>query len=276
MREIIRTPDGDIYDEVFMKEHVDVAAVRFASISWPPPLGISRRQVYRFQTEPSESELVAATAAAKDVARDLWMVAHAGAAPDIGVLLPIGAPAGLKHVAPPIAVVDSPRSVASDGRRGQLRAVRGDIHEDLRPYEGFDWALDEELPGGDWKRGKLISFPPGSFGDQQRAIGPAPMAANHTGLVCYRSVDPGATPRAVERDARVLPVKFDAQGERYRVFQDAVSMMSADELPGGFGLEGPRTLLPLLKSCAAGWVSRAFPHGVETQLGFAFWKSGCR
>jgi len=246
MREIILTPDGDIYDEVFMKDHMDVAAVRFATSSWPPPLG--RRQVYRFQNEPSDAELVAATAAAQDVARELWIVAHAGAVPDVEVLLPIGLPEVVHHAVPPVAAVESPRSVGSDGRHGQLRAVRGDIREDPRPYDGFVWALDEDLIGGDWKKGRLVSLPPGSFGDQQRAIGPAPMAAGHVGLVCYRSVDPAATPRAVERDARVMPVKFDAQGERYRVFQEAVSMTFADELPGGFGLEGPRTLLPLLKS----------------------------
>jgi len=248
MREIVLTFDGDIYDEVLMKEHADVAAVRFASTHWPPPLGISRRQVYRFQTEPTDAELAAATASARDVARDLWIVSHAGTAPDGEVLLPIGEPAVVQYAAPPGLAVESPRSAQSDGRRGQLRALRGNVHEDPRPYEGFVWALDEEISGADWKKGKFVSLPPGSFADQQRAIGPASMATGHEGLVCYRSVDPAATPRAVERDARMLPIKFDAHGDRYRVFQETVSMMTADELPGGFGLEGPRTLLPLLKS----------------------------
>mmetsp|Transcript_116249 Transcript_116249/g.369925 ORF Transcript_116249/g.369925 Transcript_116249/m.369925 type:complete len:436 (-) Transcript_116249:89-1396(-) len=248
MREIILTPDGDIYDEVLMKEHADIAAVRFATASWPPPLGISRPQVYRFQAEPSDQELAAALDSAQAVARVLWSGEHGGAIPVGEALVPIEGLVVVEMVAPPPLVVESPRSVLSDGRRGQLRALRGDVHEDPRPYDGFVWALDEDLAGPDWKKGKVVTLPPGSFGDQQRAIGPASMAAGHAGLTVYRSVDPAATPRAVERDARILPVKFDAQGERYRVFQEAVSMMSADELPGGFGLEGPRTLLPLLKS----------------------------
>jgi len=248
MREIILTPDGDIYDEGLTKEHADIAAVRFAASSWPPPLGISRLQVYRFQAEPSDPELAAALDSAQAAARVLWASEHGGAMPVGEVLLPLDVPAAVDHVAPAPAAVESPRSVQSDGRRGQLRAVRGDVHEDPRPYDGFVWALDEDLSGPDWKKGKLVSLPPGSFGDQQRAIGPAPIAAGHAGLACYRSVDPAATPRAVERDARILPVKFDGQGERHRVFQEAVSLMSAGELPGGFGLEGPRTLLPLLKS----------------------------
>ena len=159
MREIILTPDGDIYDEVLMKDHADIAAVRFAFSSWPLPLGISRLQVYRFQTEPSDAELAAALESAKDVARVFWANEHGGAAPDGEVLLPIDAPGVVDHVAPAPAAVESPRSVQSDGRRGQLRAVRGDVHEDPRPYDGFAWALDEDLAGSDWKKGKLVSLP---------------------------------------------------------------------------------------------------------------------
>mmetsp|Transcript_63084 Transcript_63084/g.204665 ORF Transcript_63084/g.204665 Transcript_63084/m.204665 type:complete len:437 (+) Transcript_63084:380-1690(+) len=249
MREIVLTPDGDIYGEIFLKEHVDVAAVRLSPSAWPPPLGISRQQVYRFPREPNSAELVAIMAQARELARDVWTADHGSIVPERDVLLQLAVLVDVPPATavPPIEPIESPRSVVSEGLLGRLRAVRGGVQEDPKPYAGFVWVLDEDLPG-DWKRSKFVTLPPSSFGDGHRAFGPTPMAANYKGLICYRSVDPDGTPRAVERNAHILLLKFDAQGERYRVFQEAVSIMSTDELPGGFGFEGPRTLLPLLKT----------------------------
>ena len=63
------------------------------------------------------------------------------------------------------------------------------------------------------------------------------------------------------KDLRTLPIKFDPQGSRKRAFAEAVSIMSAEELPGGkLQLEGPSTALQVLRGLSARGQSPVTDH----------------
>jgi hypothetical protein len=55
-RDLIATPDGQVYEESLHGASADIAAVRFAVQRWPPPVGVPRAQTYRFRTEPSVAQ----------------------------------------------------------------------------------------------------------------------------------------------------------------------------------------------------------------------------
>ena len=51
------------------------------------------------------------------------------------------------------------------------------------------------------------------------------------------------------RDLRVLPIRFDAQGQRRAEFADMVSQMTQDDMPGGkLQLDGPPSALEVVRS----------------------------
>ena len=67
--------------------------------------------------------------------------------------------------------------------------------------------------------------------------------------VALQQVDPSRLDSMEVRDLRVLPLKFDAQGQRRAEFAEAVSSMQGLDMPGGkLQLSGPASALGVLKN----------------------------
>jgi len=256
------TPDGGVFEESLHLPDPEVTAVRFADVRWPPPPGVPRAQAYRFAADIPAEDLANYMDEAMAQANQVWTQEMTTDVPPSGVLEDIRASVDVGRVAPapglpPQAVEPAEEpGVAVLPLAGVARNVhmhpRGVLAEDPRCGDGYVWALDEHV-SEHHPKGQIVHLPAGCFGDSERALGPAPLSWDIVHLVQYLAVDPRATPRASDMavdqgtDARVFPVKFDAHGERVRLFAESVSYMTQDELPGGFPLEGPRTCLQVLK-----------------------------
>ena len=91
---VILTPDLEVYLENLKDATDDIAAVRFHHLRWPPPPGIDRAQVYRFNVEPTRAQMTRARAQgeAAALARFREVAVAAGRAVDIppgGVLVAV-------------------------------------------------------------------------------------------------------------------------------------------------------------------------------------------
>ena len=86
--------------------------------------------------------------------------------------------------------------------------------------------VDSSLPAG-----QAVDLPAGAIGTPAYALGLVMTAEGAQRWVPLAAKDPAATPRGrtrgspEEEDIRIMPVRFDPQGERFRPFPEAVAMM---------------------------------------------------
>ena len=75
-----------------------------------------------------------------------------------------------------------------------------------------------------------------------------PLPSGH--VVNVKSVSPAAAEAMLRGDVRTHPVHFDVQGERLRDYNEAVTLLRQDNLPGSAAsdLDGPRTFLTVAKN----------------------------
>eukprot|EP00971_Amphidinium_carterae_P299833 5957165-Amphidinium_carterae.2 len=112
---------------------------------------------------------------------------------------------------------------------------------------------------GELRRGSVVPLPAGSEVRGSRAL--LPFGAD---FVCAARLPRDGNPPGKASDLRVLPVAFDASGERKRQFAEAAALLSEEEPLGGRVLSGPSTALWCVKFCR--------DNGGSFQLSFEQWK----
>ena len=90
-RFVIVSPDADVYVEDYGRAAGEVLAVRWSDVRWPPPVGVNRRQTYRFARDPTAAEEAAyrtegVAAAADDFIALAAAAGRPGAVPAGGAL----------------------------------------------------------------------------------------------------------------------------------------------------------------------------------------------
>ena len=69
---VVATPEGDVHEDCYDTDSVDISAVRFSSQMWPPPPGLPRARCYRFRARPDAAALVELKRQAEEVSRTVW------------------------------------------------------------------------------------------------------------------------------------------------------------------------------------------------------------
>jgi len=279
------TTDGDHYLEDFdTGRNRDIAEVIHLERQGVVPAGVRRNEIYPFRRDVALPDMFALLAEGKrmvdehDLRAGLAPLVPLAAAPAGGVVAagppPIAvlppalalAPPGLggrppaggfaapgaAAAAPPLwlggGVAAPPPVVAAGdplgvGARALMHgpAAAAAPPDALAP--GHVWVIAENRGG--FEKGQQLAFlPHGSVQHGDRAI----VVGAEGASVSVVSMLPSAVFEFLSGDARTLPVKFDTQGTRRRPFAEAVSLMSEDELSGGWPLLGPRATMGTLKA----------------------------
>lgn len=236
------TPDFDMYSETLSLANPDLTDYEYLGSSAQPPARIAARTIYGFA--PMDPGTLAryiqqgqAAAAAERQAMGLPALGAVVAAPPVAAVAGPAAAAvplpgvlggGPPAAAPAVAAVAGAPPVAG----GQVKS----------------WVAVETSGGR--KRGDVVSadqhgLPPGHviLGDR----GVVPALPGHQDGCLVRLVPQEDVPKYQLEDLRVLPVKFDAQGLRRREFGEAM-MVDTPPMGGGLQLEGPTSILNVLKS----------------------------
>lgn len=214
----IVTPDGDIYDEEMSPNNPDLISFTYggAGLGAGIPPGVDPARVYGFGP-------ITAVEFQQYMAQCRVYAA--------GVRASMGLPA-----VPVVAA--APAAGAAPAVPPGAQAVE------------MVWVSLENF--GTKVQGQVVvaagqGLPPGHVTVGDRAIVP-----EGGGFISLKRVKFEEVSTLAVRDLRVLPIKFDAHGERRRDFSEAVAMMTQDKLPGGgLQLDGPCTTLEVLKSLSA-------------------------
>ena len=214
----IITPDEDVYDEDMSAGNPDLTEFTYGGpgLGGAIPAGINPATVYGFR---------AMTAIRYQQLMQQARVYAAGARAALGLppVPPVGAPAA---VPPPPAAL-------------QPMAAEPEV-----------WISIEDLPPhtiGEVIVGVGLNLPPGhvTMGSDKALV---PINGGAQGLA-IKKIKQSDLSSFSAKDLRVLPMRFDPQGERRRDFAEAVSCMTQDVVPGGgLQLDGPSTALDVLKS----------------------------
>ncbi|CAK0836324.1 unnamed protein product [Prorocentrum cordatum] len=228
---VIYTADGDLYI-VALANNADVQAARFGAFN-PPPPGIAGNQVHGFRAEPTDAELAQLTLGAEQIATAECRT-RAAAIGNLGLLTnlrPLVAPGGGGVVAP----------VAPAGPA--LGLLRGAA------------ALPAGAPGGDPAGVWRAAACEGGYRIGDEVPGHVPTAArvqdrdihvlpDGQGLF-VELVPPAALEtflrKAVDADARILPIVRDGQGRRDVPWHKMVEMTRQEDFGSDWTLPGPRT-----------------------------------
>ena len=216
---IVLTPDLDVYAEELDARNTDLTHVLPLERSGDNG-GLRRAQFYRFRRAPEDEPTWGRLTAAARLAGDTF------ATPG-GILLPAheGAPA----VGRPGVVPVAPRPEPAPPRAT------------LENFPGEVWIYAEAQPG--CEKGSRPASLEGAVGFGRRGVLPIP-----GGSIFIKSELAGTPVETEVADLRVLPVKFDQQGERRRTFRSALEAMTDDDPEGGLVvLKGPRTVMWMLK-----------------------------
>ena len=83
----------------------------------------------------------------------------------------------------------------------------------------------------------------------------------NAGALYVKQVQKSKVGTMVVKDLRVLPLRFDEQGQRREEFSKAVARMSQDEMPGGgLMLDGPPSALAVMKGIVARGLTPVTDH----------------
>ena len=266
-RALTLTPDSDCYFEDFGVGSPELTAVALLPGLGGLVAGIAAGRVYRFRSLPSRQailalvdEAVAAEPTAR-VQRD-FVIAQAAGAPVVPL---VGGgddprappPAAAGPAAPPEAAAPAPLQAEAPFHVHALAEAPApgppgadfEVAAMHRPPPGLGaamldldevWAAAEDRGG--FARGAILDLPPGAVIVGDRAL----VARGGETLVLAR-LPRAAVADWAAPDIRVLPVRFDLQGERRRDFGDAVNLMSGEENGIHMDIQGPRTSMWFLK-----------------------------
>ncbi|CAK0799768.1 unnamed protein product, partial [Prorocentrum cordatum] len=217
---VIYTADGDLYI-VTVSNCPDVQAARFGGYD-PPPPGIDPKQVHRFRAEPTDAEVAQLTAEAEQVAlAECRRRAQAIGNPELLVNpRPLVLPGGGAAAALAIAPVGPAVGLLRGAPVGAAAALAAD-------------------PAGVWR----AAMCEGGYrvGDESRGIHVLP---DGTGLFVELVPPSGLEAflrKAVDADARILPIARDAQGRRDLQWNRMVEMTRQEDFGSDWTLPGPRT-----------------------------------
>ncbi|CAK0911875.1 unnamed protein product [Prorocentrum cordatum] len=228
---VIYTAESDLYI-VALDNNADVQAARFGAFN-PPPPGIAGNQVYGFRAEPTDAELAQLTLEAEQIATAECRT-RAAAIGNLDLLTnlrPLVAPGGGGAVAP----------IAPAGPA--LGLLRGAA------------ALPAGAPGGDPAGVWRAAACEGGYRIGDEVLGHVPTAArvqdrdihvlpDDQGLF-VELVPPAAIEtflrKAVDADARILPIVRDWQGRRDVPWHKMVEMTRQEDFGSDWTLPGPRT-----------------------------------
>eukprot|EP00438_Fugacium_kawagutii_P003956 Skav200396 [mRNA] locus=scaffold1919:156792:162160:- [translate_table: standard] len=241
---MILTPDYDMYSELLSPANGDYTDFEYLGSQTRPPARIPARQIYGFA--PLDPGTLAnyihqGQQAAEAERRALGLPAGGAVGPAPALAAPPAPPGGAVPL--PGVLVGGPPAA------GAPVAVAA-----AAPNPGVvgpkSWVAIESSGGR--KRGDVVvvepaALPPGHvvLGDR----GVVPGLPGHVEGCMVRLVAQDEVAKYQLEDLRVLPVKFDAQGLRRREFGEAISMMvDSPPMGGGLQLEGPTSILNVLKS----------------------------
>ena len=229
---VVYTADGDLYI-VTLTNSPDVQAARYGAFD-PPPPGINVNEIYRFAAEPTDAEVAQLTAEAEQVAltecrRRAQEIGNPGLLVNLRALIipgggiahqpvaPAGPAVGLLRGAPPAAAA----AAAAADPAGVWRAAM---------CEG-GFRLGDEVPGHLPSNARVldrdIHVLPDGKGLFVERVPPA-------GLELFLR-------KAVDADARILPIARDAQGRRDLAWSRMVEMTKQEDFGTDWSLPGPRT-----------------------------------
>ena len=212
---VIITPDFDIYEEQLSNMNPDYTAFHHGGpgLGAAVPAGLNPAHVYSF-----------AAMSAIDYQRLMNQARLYAAGLRVGMGLP---PAGAPVPAAPAAAPPVPVAEAADPLVWVALENRGGVREGT-----------VVIPQGQ-------GLPAGAVQLGDRAI------IDHGGgvQVAIKQVAHSQVGTMEARDLRVLPIRYDAQGQRRAEFGDVVSQMSQDDMPGGkLQLDGPPSALEVMRS----------------------------
>ena len=235
---VILTPDLDAYEEQMSPRNPDFTDFLYLGAHAHVPAHIPAPQVYGFG--PMDPGDLATHMANGRVTANILRAGQGLPPLGVGVVAQPAAPA--PPVAAPAVVPPPPPGVLGGGVAAvpAVAAAAGVAEV---------WIAIED--SGGYKRGDQICedpnpLPPGHVMLGEKAVVPGKQGVSS----CFAQKVPRADiSRFSLEDLRILPVVFDAQGTRRREFSEAVASMK-DGLPqgGGLQLEGPATVLNLMKS----------------------------
>eukprot|EP00439_Symbiodinium_sp_Y106_P030600 s4760_g3.t1 len=211
---VIISPDFDVYEEQLSQQNPDFVALWHAGagLGAAPPPGVNRAHVYGFRPM---------TAIDYQRYMQLGRTYAAGLRLRLGLNAPGVAPAAAPSAA---AAVPAPA-----------------------PAQALVWVALESR--GVVTQGSVIfsagqALPPGSVHIGDRAI----VNGADGNPICLKQIEESKLSSMDGRDLRVLPLRFDIQGQRRTEFSEAVARMSQDAMPGGeLQLDGPASALEVLK-----------------------------
>ena len=213
----IITPDHDIYDEQMSGGNPDFVSFTYggSGLGAATPPGINPARVYGF------GPLSAAEY------QQLMMQARVYAA---GMRIQLGLPAVPQQAPVPAPVV-------------------GGAAADPDPEV---WISIENL--GEYVQGQIVVSAGGTLPVGHVTLGSnkALIPIDAANALAIKKLRMSEIVSFDARDLRVLPIRFDAQGQRRRDFAEAVGLMSQDKVPGGeLQLQGPATTLDVLKGLSS-------------------------
>ena len=214
---VIITPDYDVYEEQLSNLNPDFTAFHYGGpgLGAAVPAGLNRAHVYAFGAMSAidyQRLMNQARLYAAGIRAGLGLSPVPNVAPAVPAPAP-GAPAVPALPADPLVWV----ALES---RGNVRV--GSV----------------VVPAGQ-------GLPAGAVNLGDRAI----VDAGAGLLVALKQVPQSQVGTMETRDLRVLPLRFDGQGQRRADFNEVVSQMSQDDMPGGkLQLDGPPSALEVVRS----------------------------
>lgn len=215
---MVLTPDHDIFEEQISMANGDIIDLHYGGPDGNLAPRIAPNSVYSFQ--PMDPGLLGNYMMQGRVQGDA-IRALAGLPPARPGPPGLAAPAAAAPVAPAIA----------GGAPG--------VVEDT-------WVAMED--GGNYKMGDIVVKDPTPLPAGSLSLGNRALVTSGNSTVVLKKIPAGEVAANRLQDIRVLPVAFDAQGQRRREFNLAVGLM--DGTPpqgGGLQLRGPSTSLNMLK-----------------------------
>ena len=229
------TADGDLYAEAY-EDNEDIAAVRYGVFA-QPPRRVPPGSVYRFRSEPTDAEKLRVRTQAEGIAKDECRAGGALAVLVGPFLLPMVAAVALSAAV--VAVPVEAAAVAAPPTAGILRGV-----------------VARTAPGslaGVWRF--AMSWKTFRYGDElvghvrsDRALGSRDLHDVGGGkgvFVEYVTPDDEEEffDRAVDADARVLPIRRNRQGRREITWKEMRDRIQTEDFGKDWDLPGPRTAL---------------------------------
>lgn len=215
---VILTPDHDIYEEQLSLGNPDVIDFHYGGADGNLAPRIAPASVYSFQPL-TPAELAQFVLQGRVQANAIRAVAG---------LPPLG-PGGHAAPGPPVAAVPAPPPVVP---------AAGNVED--------TWIAADDC--GRFKRGDIVVQDPNPLPPGCLVLGNRALMTSDAITVVLKKVPASEVSMHRLQDLRILPVSFDAQGQRRREFNTAVSIMDGTAPQGGgLQLKGPATVLNMLK-----------------------------